>query len=203
MRQLHHILVGLALASAAGLSTVASAAGFSGNVFVPGLNRIIATGITQGSSSANLPALPVRVTLCSGAVEMPVFVITSPTEAVANGSCYRIWMRVLGPDRTRLEVFHSGGSNGVRRVELGGGVQKVVFDRRSPNPGTSFSASGRDGTYLGGNGPWLVTMRWTNPIQVGTMPALGDVYNKVTLEFSTCFGTNNYVYLELDTDEVM
>jgi hypothetical protein len=34
------------------------------------------------------------------------------------------------------------------------------------------------------------------------MPARGDVYNKLTFDFSTCFVSNNSLNVEFDTDEV-
>ncbi len=192
----------LAFATAGFISSTASALVFGGNFFVPGLNRIIATNVVQNMSSANLPALPVRVTLCTGAVEAPAFVVTGPTTAVLAGSCYRMSITIASPDQTRLLITHTGAPGGISRVELGGFAQKVVFDRRNPNPGTGFSGTGRDVAVLGGAGPWTVNARWTSPIQIGTMPARGDVYNKLTFDFNMCFVSNNSLYVEFDTDEV-
>ena len=192
----------IALAAAGVISSTASALVFGGNFFVPGLNRIIATNVVQGMSSANLPALPVRVTLCSGVVEAPVFVVTGPTTATLAGSCYRMSITIASPDQTRLLITHTGAPGGIIRVELGGFAQKVVFDRRNPNPGTGLSGTGRDVAVLGGAGPWTVNARWTNPIQIGSLPARGDVFNKLTFDFNTCFVSNNSLYVEFDTDEV-
>jgi hypothetical protein len=194
----------LALAAAAIVNSTASAWVFSGNVFVAGFNRIVTTGIAQNASSANLPALPIQVQLCSGVVEAPVFVITGATTATANGSCYRIFATVVGPDRFRLVIAHNGaGAGSVRQVTMGGGGQKVIFDRRNPNPGTSLSGTGRDVTPTGGSGPFTFGARWLNPIQIGTAPALGDVYNRIQFTFDPCLSVQNYIQVEFDIDEVM
>ena len=192
----------LAFAGAGFISSTASALVFGGNFFVAGCNRVIATNVVQNMSSANLPTLPVRVTLCTGAVEAPAFVVTGPTTAVLAGSCYRMSITIAAVDRTRLLITHTGAPGGISRVELGGLAQKVVFDRRDPNPGTGLSSTGRDVAVLAGAGLWTVNARWTNPIQIGTMPARGDVFNKLTFDFNTCFVSNNSLYVEFDTDEV-
>ncbi|MFM7259020.1 MAG: hypothetical protein ACKO3W_00310 [bacterium] len=193
----------LALSAAAIANSSASALVFGGNFFVAGMNRIVSTGISQGASSANLPALPINVAMCSGLTEIPVFVVTGPTTAVANGSCYRITATVLAADRFRLQFSHNGAPGSVRSFAFGGGAQKVVFDRRDPTPGTSLSGTGRDVVVTAGGGPWTVDARWTNPIQIGTMPALGDVYNRISFNFSSCFSANHTLQVEFDIDEVM
>ncbi len=194
----------LALSAAAIVNSTASAWVFGGNVFVPGFNRVVSTGITQGAGAANLSSLPVSVLLCSGATEAPPFVVTGATTATATGSCYRIYATVVGPDRFRLIIAHNGsGAGSVRQVTLGGGAQKTVFDRRSPTPGTSLSGTGRDVTPTGGSGPFTFGARWLNPIQIGTAPALGDVYNRIQFTFDPCLSVQNYIQVEFDIDEVM
>ena len=194
----------LALSAAAIVNTSASAIAFTGNFFIAGFNRVVTTGVTQGAAAANLATLPVRVTLCSGVIEMPPFVVTGATTAVATGSCYRIYATVVAADRFRLIIAHNGSAAGtVRQVALGGAMQKTVFDRRDPNPGTSFSGSGRDVTPTGGAGPSNYHARWTNPIAIGTMPARGDVFNRIEFNFDPCLAVQGYAQVEFDIDEVM
>ena len=89
-----------------------------------------------------------RVTCCLGAVESPAFVVTGPTIAALAGSRSRISITIPSPEQTRLLITHTGPPGGIHRDELGGFAQKVVFDRRHPNPGTELSGTGRESLYV-------------------------------------------------------
>lgn len=89
-----------------------------------------------------------RVTRCPGAVESPAFVVTGPTIAALAGSRSRISITIPSPDQTRLLITQTGTPGGIRRDELGGFAQNVVFYRRHPNPGTELSGTGRESLHV-------------------------------------------------------
>ena len=195
------IIATLALTAAALASTIASAAGFGGNFVMPGPLRVVSS-LTQNTPIAALSRLPIKVTMCTGAVETPVFTIVAANTVVANGSCYQIIGTIVGPDTTRFDVIHTTTFNGLLSIELGGGTQMVLFDRTLPNPGTFNSLTGRDVTYSGGSGAWTMTAIFSGPVQFGTRPIMNDVYNKLTLRFSACFDTRDSVSFTVDTDSI-
>jgi len=90
----------------------------------------------------------VRVTRCPGAVESPAFVVPGPTIAVLAGSRSRISITIPSPDQTRLLNTQTGTPDGIHCDELGRFAQKVVLDRRHPNPGTELSGTGRESLHV-------------------------------------------------------
>ena len=192
----------IAIASAALATPTASAAGFLGN-FTGSLVVRTVNSVTQTTLVAQFPALPVRVTMCSGVIEAPVFVVTGATTAQANGSTYIIRANIVGPDITRFEIVHTNASNnGIKVVTLGNGTQRIVFDRTLPSPGTPGSLTGRDVNYLGGAGVWNLRAFWGNPIRIPPAATVGDVYNTLILDFSACFDAWDSVSILVDTDMV-
>lgn len=199
---MNRIALSLAIASAALATQASSAAGFLGNVVAGGVMRVV-NSVTQNTLVAQFPALPAKVTMCSGATEFPVFVVTSATTAQANGSTYFIRATILTPDRTRFEVVHTNASNdGIKRIVLGGGQQAITFDQTMPNPGTSGSLSGRNVAYIAGGGIWNVGAIWGNPIRITGFASQGDLYNTLTLDFNACFDAWDSLVIETDTDMV-
>ena len=159
--------------------------------------------VTQTTLVAQFPALPVRVTMCSGAIEAPVFVVTGATTAQANGSTYIIRANIAGPNITRFDIVHTNASNnGIKLVTFGNSTQRIVFDRTLPSPGTPGSLTGRDVNYLGGAGVWNLRAVWSNPIRIPPAATVGDVFNTLTLDFSACFDAWDSVSIEVDTDMV-
>ena len=79
----HFTIATLALTAAALTTTIANAAGFAGNVSVAGPTRNVVV-MNQATPLASILATPVRVYMCTGVVEMPVFVATSAVSARAN-----------------------------------------------------------------------------------------------------------------------
>ncbi len=195
------IIATIALTAAALASTIASAAGFSGNFVVAGPLRVVGT-LTQITAIGALASLPIKVTTCLGLVEIPVFTIVAPNTVIANGSCYQIIGTILGPDTTQFDVIHTTTSNGLLSIELGGATQMALFDRTLPNPGTQYSLTGRDVTYISGTGAWSMAAVFSGPVELGTRPIMNDVYNKLTLRFSTCFDTGDSVSFKVDTDSI-
>lgn len=196
------IAASIAIASAAFATPTASAAGFLGNFTGPLVVRTV-NSVTQTTLVAQFPALPVRVTMCSGAIEAPVFVVTSATTAQANGSTYIIRANIVGPDITRFDIVHTNASNnGIKLVTFGNSTQRIVFDRTLPSPGTPGSLTGRDVNYLGGAGVWNLRAVWSNPIRIPPAATVGDVFNTLTLDFSACFDAWDSVSIEVDTDMV-
>lgn len=195
------IIATLALTAAALASTIASAAGFGGNFVVPGPLRVVST-LTQITGIGALASLPIKVTTCLGPVEIPVFHIVAANTVIANGSCYQIIGTLIGPNTTHFDVIHTTASNGLLSIELGGATQMVLFDRTLPNPGTQYSLTGRDVTYTGGSGAWILNAVYSGPVELGTRPIMNDVYNKLTLRFSACFDTGDSVSFDVDTDSI-
>lgn len=199
---MNRLALTVAIASAALSTQSASAAGFLGNSVALAAIRVV-TSVGQTTPIAQFPFLPVKVTMCTGAIETPAFVVTSPTTAQANGSTYVIRATLLAPDRTRFDVAHTNASNnGIKRIVLGGGVQSIGFDRTLPNPGTVGSLSGRDVNYIAGAGVWNVAAIWAGPIRIGASPVMNDLYNSLTLDFTACFDAWDSLTIETDTDVV-
>jgi hypothetical protein len=161
------IIATLGLTAAALVSTIASAAGFNGNFVDLGPLRVVGT-LTQITQLGALASLPIRVTTCLGPVEIPVFKIAAPNTVIAKGSCYQIIGTIVGPDTTLFEVIHTNGINGLVSIELGGATQMVLFDRTDPNPGTQYSLTGRDVTYISGTGAWTMDAAFSGSVELGT-----------------------------------
>jgi len=199
---MNRLALSLAIASAALSAHAASAAGFLGN-FTGSLAIRTVNAVTQTTLVGQFPSLPVRVTMCSGAIEAPVFVVTGAATAQANGSTYVIRATLLGVDRTSFEITHTNATNnGIRTVVFGNGAQKIVFDRTQPSPGTPGSLTGRDVTYMGGAGIWNLKAVWSNPVRIPPAATVGDVFNTLILDFSACFDAWDWVKVEVDTDMV-
>ena len=190
------------LASSAALTAapVASAATFGGFIPVVSLPRSVAT-VTQAVNASDIVSMPIAVTMCTGANEFPWFVARSATVAEAVGSCYTIRATVLSANNVRLEMNHTGGGNGISSVKFGGVGSVIGFDRTNPNPGTLGSSTGRDVRFRPSVGGWVLRASYTEPIGVGALPPVGDVYGQLTLAFSTCFDIGDYLHIELDLDK--
>ena len=195
-----HTLALLVSSIAIAATSAANAASFGGFIPVVSLPRSVAT-VTQGVNSADVTSIPVAVTLCSGATEFPSFVARSATIAEAVGSCYTIRATILGAAVTRVEINHTGGANGIMAVKFGGPGSVIGFDRTNPNPGTVGSSTGRDVTFRPSVGGWVLRASYSEPIGVGAVPPVGDVYGQLTLAFSTCFDIGDYLNIELDLDK--
>ena len=199
---MNRIATTIALASAALATQVASAAGFLGN-FTGSLAVRTVNSVTQTTLVGQFPSLPVRVIMCSGAVETPVFAVTGATTAQANGSTYVIRANIIGANVTRFDIVHTNASNdGIKVITLGNGAQRIVFDRTQPSPGTPGSLAGRDVAYLGGSGIWNLRAVWSNPIRIPPAATVGDVHNTLILDFNACFDAWDSVSIEVDTDMV-
>ena len=199
----HFTIATLALTAAALTSTIANAAGFAGNTAVAGPTRNV-VAMNQATTLANLMTLPVRVSMCSGVAETPRFVAYTATSARAVGTTYIIEATLIDPTTTRFKMWHTGATtDNIIKVEFGGGAQRVAFDRTNPNPGSAGSSTGRDVFYIGGmGGAWVASALWSTPIKIGAAPAQNDTYNKLTINFTSCFTVNNYIYFNVDTDYV-
>jgi hypothetical protein len=190
----------LASSAAIGSVSTADAASFGGFIPVVAPARSVAS-VTQGTNASDISTIPVTVTLCSGASEFVTFVPRSATVAEAVGSCYSIRATILGANRTRVEISHTGGNNGVGAIKFGGPGSVIGFDRTNPNPGTVGSSTGRDVTFRPSIGGWVLRASYFEPLGVGAMPPVGDVFGMLTLTFSTCFDTGDFCHIELDLDK--
>ena len=54
-----------------------------------------------------------------------------------------------------------------------------------------------------GTGVLTGSADWSQPIGIGAILSLGDLNNKLSFRFNTCFTANNFLRIEFDTDEVM
>ena len=199
----HSTFATLALTAAALISSGATASGFTGTVVVASPVRTCML-VRQTGFASNFLSLQIKVLMRSGVYEYPQFnVVTFSLGYVVEttGSCYRIVATVVTGNQTRFQIFHSGLPNvGVQSIEFGGLAQELVFDRTSPNPGTSTSDSGRDVQYFSGSGIWSVTAEWRNPIRIATASPLGDSYSGLKIRFSTTFRAGDHLYFDVDTD---
>lgn len=191
----------LALASASIAASAADAAAFGGIAVLASAARVVNT-TNQGTAWTNLVSLAPRVTLCSGAVEFPVFAFAGGSSVQAIGSCYTIKATVVGATQTRFEIFHNGGANGIQLVELGGPNSQVGFDRTNPNPGTAGSFNGRDFQYIAGFGAWTVYAYYHTPVRIAGAAVQNDLYAKLFVKFDQCFDINDRLIFDIDTDRL-
>jgi|GEM_PF-1272976 len=198
----------LSLTAAALISSGATASNFAGNVVVASPVRT-AFHIRQNIPIYEFLSCPIKVLMRSGVYEYPQFnLVTSayPYAVETTGSCYRIVATVTSSNQTRFQIFHDGTPNvGVQSIEFGGATQQLIFDRAAPNPGTSFSETGRDVQYRGGAGAWTAVAEWHNPIKVGPVAQLGDVYSGLKIRFNAAsaasyFDAGSHFYFDVDTD---
>lgn len=191
----------LAFTAAALTTTIASAAGFVGNTVAAAPVRNV-VAMSQTSTMSMLLALPIKVIMCSGAGESPVFVATGLATARATGSTYTIDATLINVTTTRFLIRNTGMSNnGILKVNFGGMTQSMVFDRSQPSPGSAGSLTGQDVAYLGGSGFWNAQAIWSSPIKVGAAAVQNDAYNMLTINFSTCFMAGNFIQFNVDTDK--
>jgi len=190
------------LASSAALTTApaADAATFGGFIPVVSLPRSVAT-VTQSVNASDIVSMPIAVTMCNGANEFPWFVVRSATVAEAVGSCYTIRATVVTANRVRLEMNHTGGGNGVAYMKFGGVGSVIGFDRTNPNPGTAGSSTGRDVSFFPSIGAWTLRASYGEPLGIGALPPVGDVYGYLALSFSSCFDVGDFCHIELDLDK--
>jgi hypothetical protein len=81
----------------------------------------------------------------------------------------------------------------ITSIDMDAGTSKSVFDRTNPSPGTSASNLGEDLAQLnrnGGAGGNNIDMRvtYSDIVQSGSNPPLGDLYRLMTIEFGTIAG---------------
>jgi hypothetical protein len=196
------LIATLALASASIAAPAADAAAFGGIAVLASAVRVVNT-TNQGTAWTNLVSLAPRVTLCSGAVEFPVFAFAGGSSVQAIGSCYTIKATVLAANQTRFEIFYSGAAgSGIQLVEFGGPNSQVGFDRTNPNPGTAGSFNGRDFQYLAGSGAWTVFAYYHTPVQVAGAAVRNDLYAKLFVKFDQCFDIGDRLLFDIDTDRL-
>lgn len=196
------LIATLALASASIAAPAADAAAFGGIAVLASAVRVVNT-TNQGTAWTNLVSLAPRVTLCSGAVEFPVFAFAGGSSVQAIGSRYTIKATVLAANQTRFEIFYSGAAgSGIQLVEFGGPNSQVGFDRTNPNPGTAGSFNGRDFQYLAGSGAWTVFAYYHTPVQVAGAAVQNDLYAKLFVKFDQCFDIGDRLLFDIDTDRL-
>jgi len=170
----------LAFAASSVATSIASAAGIGGLAEAASSPRVVAS-VSQTTTAAALATLQARITLCSGAVEIPVFVASSATTAVATGSVYAIKATIVNATCTRFDVLHTGGPTGVTLIELGGTNSQVCFDRSQPGLRANGSSTGMDFALstTASIGSWTAYATYRNPVHLAGTVDSGDLFGGV------------------------
>ncbi len=196
----------LALTAAAiaslGATTASHAATFGGFTMAAGVLRTVAA-VNQASTGATNATSYLSVTTCAGVVQYPVFVVTGATTCQAVGAGYQINMTVSTANQTRVRITATAATCQVRSVKFGTPNSMCGYDLTNPNPGTLGSLTGFNPvpTILVG-GAWNATIRFDNAVRIGGMAPVGDLYNIMTVNFSSCFDVGDVFEFVVDTDRL-
>jgi hypothetical protein len=87
------------------------------------------------------------------------------------------------------------------RLVLDGSTGLTVLDRTDPNAGTDGSASGLDFSFAGGTcGSCVATATYGGLTSIGAFAAVGDLFQKVTVDFTGGTGPRTDWSFNQDTD---
>lgn len=182
-------------------TAAASAAGFGGVFAAPGTTRVT-NWVNQASTVASLQTIPIKVQMCNGAVEAPVFVAAGAGSVIAAGSCYQVTATIIAANQTQFSIVHTGGANGIKTISFGTVNTHSAFDRTMPAPGTPGSMSGQDVVPMLMAGAWNVNCGYSDIVKLGAAPPVGDLYCRLTLYFSSCFDVGDVFTFRADTDQI-
>jgi hypothetical protein len=85
-------------------------------------------------------------------------------------------------------------------LDASGTGQVTIFDTTSPDPGTPNSSQGRDFSISSGCTSCSGTAVYSNPVGIGNVAAIGDLFHTLTITFTTGTGpTSTFQFLQ-DTD---
>lgn len=200
MRPIHaKNLASLALATVASLAAASAsqAATFSGFTIAPGIARVVST-VNQNSTPASNATCALVVQRWSGAMEYPVFTVISPSTCIAYGSDYQIVMMNVGANLTSVLIQSTAPTCSLRWVRFGNAISKCGFDLTNPISGTVNSSTGRNPVPSSLAGAWNTSIHFDNAVKYAATAAVGDLYSRMTVSFSSPFaGTWQF---DLDTD---
>lgn len=195
----------IALASLASLAAAASsqAATYGGFVTAPGVLRgtnLVAQGQTDLANATSY----VTVVRSTGVLEYPAFVVTAPGVCTATGPDYVIQMTVLSPTQTRIKIGATAASCGIRQISFGTPNSRCAYDLTNPNPGTPGSLQGANIAPIAGGlvGTWNATAKFDNAVNIFGAVAQGDLFSRMTLNFSTTFDAGDVFAFTVDTDVI-
>lgn len=199
MRQITTIaLASLASLAIAGASQAAVWGGFG---VLPGVLRPTNL-VVQNQTAASNATSSLAVTLCTGAVQYPPFVVVSATTCVANTPNYQIIMDVLSPTQTKVSIIALSATCAIKSISFGTPNSQCAFDLTNPNPGTVGSLQGANPLATGLTGAWTSTIRFDNAVNIFGAAAVGDLYSRMTVNFSSCFDVGDVCTFTVDTDKI-
>lgn len=199
MRQITAIaLASLASLAATGASQAAVWGGFG---VLPGVLRPTNL-VVQNQTAASNATSYLAVTLCTGAVQYPAFVVVSATTCVATTANYQIIMDVINPTQTKVSIIATSAACGIKSVSFGTPNSQCAYDMTNPNPGTAGSQQGANPVPTGLTGAWTSTVRFDNAVNIVGAAAIGDLYSRMTVYFSSCFDVGDVCTFTVDTDKI-
>jgi len=199
MRQIKNIT----LASLAGVATLASAGTTHAAAFGPfsvGVGVLRATNsVLQNQTGASNATSYLTIQRCSGVIETPVFVAAGAS-CTATTADYQIIMDVLSPTSTRVTIVATSATCDIRYVRFGTPNSRCAYDMTNPNPGTVGSGAGANPVAVGLIGAWTANVRFDNAVNRIGAASMGDLYSRMTVNFSSCFDVGDLCQFTVDTD---
>jgi hypothetical protein len=198
-------LATIALASLASLAAAASSQAATYGGFTTAAGALRGTNmVVQGQSDMSNATSFLTVVRSTGVLEYPAFVITAPGVCTATGPDYVIQMSVLSATKTRIKIGASAASCGIRQISFGTPNSRCAYDLTNPNPGTIGSLQGANIVPLAGGlvGMWNATAKFDNAVYVFGTPVQGDLYSRMTLNFSLTFDAGDVFAFDVDTDAI-
>ncbi|HEX7436892.1 MAG TPA: PEP-CTERM sorting domain-containing protein [Caldimonas sp.] len=188
-------IVGAAVACLAGVPAQAQVTyatdGTTANI--PGLTGFATTG-------ADMTGLNVTATFSNGFSQSLAW---GTTGAGAGGVFGTGWALTLSGDSFGGNwLFDFKGIEAqLTRLVLDGSTGLTVLDRSLPSPGTDGSANGLDFSFAGGTcGSCAATATYGGLTSIGAAAAVGDLFQKVTVDFTGGTGPRTDWSFVQDTD---
>jgi hypothetical protein len=196
-------LPSLALALLAPLAAAATshAQVYTGYTIATGTVRVV-TAVNQSATSGSNATSTLVVQRWSGAIEAPVFSYTSPSSCIATGPDYQIVMTNVGLNRTSILIQATSSTCSIRSVTFGASTTKCGFDLTNPSTGTTGSSVGLNPVPAAMGGAWSTSIKFDNAVKLATAPIRGDLFSRMTVNFSSVFNGGDVWQFEVDTDYI-
>jgi hypothetical protein len=160
---------------------------------IPGLTGFVTTG-------ADMTGLNISATFSNGLSQTLAWATTG---ASAGGVFGAGWSLTLNGDSfggNWLFNFTTLQAQ-LTRLVLDGSTGLTVLDRTNPSPGTPGSASGMDFSFSAGTcGACVATATYGGLTSIGAAAAVGDLFQKVTVDFTGGTGPRTNWSFVQDTD---
>ena len=198
-------IIALAVATLASLAATATSQAqvYGGFTVAAGTPRIVSV-VNQNATPATNATSYLTVQRCSGVIEYPAFVVTSPTTCTAVGPDYQITMTVVGATQTAVKIVATAATCAIKSVSFGTPNSQCGYDLTNPNPGTVGSLAGANPVPVAGGmvGIWTANIKFDNVVNIAGAAAMRDLYSRMTVNFSSCFDAGDVFAFTVDTDKI-